>query len=112
MILKKKICVVCELPSFIYKNVEGEKYCKSCYYRAFPPKKIVKVSKKQKSRNAEYMVLRNQYLEEHTTCEVCKLNLATEVHHKSGRIGDNLFKDFCAICRECHNLVHDKNLGI
>jgi len=44
---KKKICAGCGEETYIYKNIDGEKYCKTCTYRLQPPKQIKKVSEKQ-----------------------------------------------------------------
>jgi hypothetical protein len=48
MLSKKKICAGCGIESYIYKNIEGKKYCKSCTFKLQPPKAINKVSEKQK----------------------------------------------------------------
>jgi len=48
MLAKKKICAGCNTEQYIYKNIEGKKYCKSCAYKKEPPKAISKVSQKQK----------------------------------------------------------------
>lgn len=47
---KKKICAGFdgnEHEAYIYKNIGGKKYCKSCTYKLQPPKQINKVSEKQ-----------------------------------------------------------------
>lgn len=49
MIAKKKMCAGFNgnpHEDYIYKNVNGEKYCKSCTLKLQPPKAISKVSKK------------------------------------------------------------------
>lgn len=69
---------------------------------------IKKVAKSQGKRLYRYRKKKDVYLEEHPYCEanvagcnrVCE---SIEVHHGSGRIGDNLFKDFVAVGRRCHN---------
>lgn len=70
-------------------------------------KRINLVSNVQKLRNKEYLDLRNKYLDSHPICEVCNTNATSEIHHKSGRIGENLFKNFCAVCRNCHETIHN-----
>lgn len=48
--VKKKICAGfdgIEHEAFIYKNINGNKYCKICAYKLQPPKAINKISKKQ-----------------------------------------------------------------
>lgn len=47
MVRKKKICAGCEQEQYIYKNIDGKKYCRSCAYKLQPPKAIKKVSEKQ-----------------------------------------------------------------
>lgn len=72
---------------------------------------IKPVSDKQKKRLAEYHKLRLEYLNIHSKCEArlegCTKD-ATEIHHKASRDGDNLFKHFCSVCRNCHRTIHDK----
>lgn len=41
------MCAGCDSEQYIYKNIEGKKYCKSCTQKLQPPKSINKVSKKQ-----------------------------------------------------------------
>jgi hypothetical protein len=51
MEIKKKICAGfdgIEHEAYIYKNIGGKKYCKSCTYKLQPPKAIAKVTEKQK----------------------------------------------------------------
>lgn len=51
MILKKKICTGfdnIEHEDYIYKNINGKKYCKSCTYKLQPPKPLKKMSEKGK----------------------------------------------------------------
>lgn len=73
-------------------------------------KKIANVSDKQKDRLAKYRVLRDEYFKTHNICEA-KLErctkIATDLHHKKSRIGDNLFKHFSALCRNCHNSIEN-----
>lgn len=44
---KKKVCAGCNVEQFIYKNIDGKKYCKPCAYKLQPPKAIPKMTKKQ-----------------------------------------------------------------
>lgn len=71
-------------------------------------KKIAPVSDKQKVRLAEYRIVRDKYMAEHTECEAklegCTHN-STDLHHKHSRIGENLFKHFLALCRVCHSKI-------
>lgn len=72
------------------------------------PEPIKKVSKKQQSRNARYAKVKREYLTEHPICEVdgCK-QLATDIHHKKGKIGDLLCdkNHFLAVSRMCHQKI-------
>ena len=69
---------------------------------------IRKLSKKREAQNREYLGLRKGYFYNNPLCEV-KLcdNLATEIHHKKGRIGKLLTDvgNFLAVCRECHTKI-------
>ena len=47
MVRRKKICAGCEQETYIYKNIDGKKYCKSCTFKIQPVKVIKKVSNKQ-----------------------------------------------------------------
>lgn len=114
MINKKKICSNCLKEEYIWKSVGRNKFCRKCSNILFPVtikkkeyKPIKKVSKKQSYRNQKYLKLREEYLENHKLCEVCKEREATDIHHKAGRIGDNLFKHFLAVDRECHKWIEE-----
>ncbi len=74
-------------------------------------KRIPKRSKKQSQRLALYAKCRASYFESHRKCEVegCT-NVATEIHHKGGRDGDNLFKHLLAVCREHHQFIENNPL--
>jgi len=63
MVTKKKMCAGADgvaHEAYIYKNIDGKKYCKSCAYKLQPPKQISKVSQKQVFK----MTLKKQLLEE------------------------------------------------
>ena len=79
-------------------------------------KPIKKVSEKRKNENKEYSALRQGYLLRNPLCEVrlkgC-LGRAAEIHHDSGRgIRLNDVSTFVAICRNCHNIVEEKNIKV
>lgn len=60
---KKKICAGFDGNShegYIYKNIDGKKYCKSCAFKLQPPKSIPKRTEKQKIK----MSLKKDLLEE------------------------------------------------
>jgi hypothetical protein len=80
-----------------------------CFYNWFEsPKAIKKVSQKRNLENKDYTKVRKVFLESLIFCQVkgCK-GLATEVHHKKGRIGKLLTDTnyFLGVCRECHNKI-------
>jgi hypothetical protein len=75
-----------------------------------PRVKINKVSKSQVSRTRKYLKLKKAHLEKYPFCQakVCCEGLpAVDIHHKAGRIGDNLFKHFLSVCRKCHDWIED-----
>lgn len=74
-----------------------------------PHKPISPVSTKQKQRLAKYALVRAEYLAEHPYCEarLCRGSMATEIHHRRGRVGDLLTdkSNFLAVCRACHTEI-------
>lgn len=100
---KLKVCSDCGKEKYLFSNGR----CEQCY-KIWKNYTISKVSKKTKERHKTYNELRLDYLALHPICEVgvkgCTKK-STEIHHKRGRIGENLYRDFCAICRNCHNYV-------
>jgi len=70
--------------------------------------KIRKVSKKQSASLREYKKVREVYLIANPNCERCG-NEATDIHHKKGRIGNDLINDnyFMAVCRPCHTWIEN-----
>lgn len=115
MVKKKKICAGCDTPFYIYKNINGKKYCKACAYMISPPVKIKMVSDKKKQEDGEYSKLRKIYLESHPFCEaklpgICR-GEATDIHHLySGRNRSKYYlktNTWKAVCRNCHNYIHD-----
>lgn len=98
--LKSKPCSEYGCSNPVFSN----KLCK--YHAAIkalktPNKKVV--SEKKKYRMEKYYELRDAYLKEHPVCEVegCE-STKVDLHHKAGRIGENLFKHFMSICRRHH----------
>ena len=115
MVINKKICHLCKNLSYIYKCIEGKKYCKACAYKTLPntKKTINKISVKKQKQDGEYSKLRKLYLESHLFCEaklpgICTLE-ATDIHHKAGRIGENYLKvsEWLAVCRSCHKFIEE-----
>ena len=83
------------------------------------PKKIYakpnKVSEKRKVLNAEYAILREQYLKDHPECEI-KLQVctrtSTQIHHTASGTNKatnlNNVKTWKASCDMCNQFLHDK----
>lgn len=122
---KKKICAGCGLESFIWKNVDGKKYCKQCSSNTgvakpsntkptarkstIPPR-----SQKRTKEERLYSAKRIIFLQENQMCQahlpgICTKH-STDVHHTySGKDRDQFFLDektWMAICRACHNWIH------
>jgi hypothetical protein len=69
--------------------------------------KLKQVSKRQASRNSLYSRQRREYLDVHPKCQVCGERAATDIHHTAGRgKSTNDASTFLAVCRECHNRIH------
>lgn len=64
-------------------------------------------------RLAKYALVRAEYLHEHPYCEagLCRGSMATEIHHRAGKIGDLLTdkSKLIAVCRECHQWIHEND---
>jgi len=56
----------------------------------------------------EYKKLRDKFIIENPNCERCG-NEATDVHHKKGRIGNDLIdvSNFLSVCRNCHHWIEN-----
>jgi 5-methylcytosine-specific restriction endonuclease McrA len=69
--------------------------------------KLNAFSKRRRDEYKIYKVARELYLNKHPNCEVCG-NVAMDIHHKAKR-GKNLsnMETFMAVCRICHNRIHD-----
>ena len=114
--MQKKTCLHCKQPIF------SKKLCKFHHKLEFPKKyqlkskkkfgyfgnKIKPISDKHKERLEQYFRMREEYFSEHPVCEFpgCS-SKDIQLHHKSGRIGENLFKDFCSLCFIHHRWVED-----
>lgn len=133
VIKKKKICAGCNEEKFIYKNIDGKKYCMSCAYKLQPPKSINKRSEKQLFK----MTLKKQLIEEdklfylqvwkertweddapgwlppvYPKCENCKCSLGSEpnmmfFHHILEKRNfpelRHISENIAILCPECHN---------
>lgn len=103
----------------IWKNHEGEKYCKFCWgsikAQDIPiPKKrkpLAPKSKKQTELDASYSKLRIIFLTKHPMCQAalpgCQ-GSSSDVHHMNGR-GKNLLviSTWLSSCRKCHMWIHE-----
>ena len=111
---KLKQCAACGEDKVIWKNHEGEKYCKDCWYKKapvkFPAKKLInKKSEKRQVSDQLYSKLRKLFLERYPYCQAkldgC-LTHSTDVHHKSGRDDNYLNQDtWLSVCRTCHQWI-------
>ena len=86
-------------------------------------KRIPPVSERKKHELKVYKEVRHEYLLLHTYCERClwlmenksinhNVNIANQIHHKSGRIGALLVDTeyFMACCDTCHRYIEDNPL--
>ena len=95
----------------------------------FPERKPRKAMKKAKTRlkprsdkmtkkMKTYNVIRKEFLTENPTCQCviagkrlqCCQGVATDIHHKAGRLGDKLTDTdyWMSLCRLCHNHIEEK----
>lgn len=69
---------------------------------------VKKITAKRAKQNSEYLVMREQFLEQYPVCQVkdCQ-NKATEIHHMKSRANENLLdqENFLAVCPECHHKI-------
>ena len=67
-----------------------------------------RMSKKREAEYKEYLRLRRFFMAENRICQVCFARGSKDVHHKAGR-GRNLnnVETWCAVCRPCHNWIHN-----
>lgn len=110
MIRKKKPCGLCGEPSYLF----SKGLCKECWSKMYGKginraarKKIAWQSEHHRKKMLHYKELRKDYLAAHPLCEVCNIHVATEIHHKRGRSGDNLFEYFLAVDKACHRKIEE-----
>lgn len=116
---KKKLCSGCGEMTFIWKNVSGNKLCKQCATTGVAIKPTIKAkpipprSQKRSKEERLYAAKRIIFIQEHPMCEahisgICT-EYATEVHHKKGRIGDDLLDEthWLALCHMCHDYIEN-----
>ena len=112
---KKKICDACQTEQLIWKNQDGNKYCRKCWLdKTFVlPKKYLKPIKpkadKQDPLDKLYSIMRKDFLSLHPGCQArlqgCSLQ-STDVHHKKGRGLHYLDKTtWLSVCRSCHTWI-------
>ena len=120
MLQKKKLCAGCGEITYIWKNIEGERYCKWCCNQKEPPKPkkqkyytINPKSEKRKAQDIVYNQLRKKFLTDHPYCMIhgkgCT-GQATEIHHSySGADREKYYLDtrtWFAVCRVDHDAIH------
>ena len=117
--MKFKTCDGCGQERTIWKNHEGNRYCRYCWscHKNTSQKptavSIPRVSTKRKKKDEEYSKLRKRFLEENP---ICRLNLAkcgghsTDVHHTyAGEKRDSFYlvqSTWLPLCRNCHDWIH------
>ena len=117
----KKVCGVCnnpDKPIWKAKTRDNPCMCKDCYNAEKssqkPPIKarepIKKVSDKQAKINRLYTDTRVQYLKMIPHCQVSSddcTHIATQVHHRSGRIGNNMLDTttWLSVCYSYHEKI-------
>lgn len=113
---KKKNCDCCKTEQFIWKNHDGNKYCKQCWSKEYStplskkaPKPIKPKADKQDPLDKLYSIIRKDFLSLHSGCQArlqgCSLQ-STDVHHKKGRGLYYLDKTtWLSVCRSCHNWI-------
>jgi hypothetical protein len=71
---------------------------------------IRRCSTKRAAQLRIYTKKRIAFLEANPVCQVCGNARAGEVHHAWGRIGEllNAEEHWLAVCRWCHNEIHNK----
>ena len=123
---KLKTCSGCGLDKFIWKSIEGNRYCKSCAYQIKAPATIKPRSDKRAAQERVYgpeardFKLKNPCCTAKISldCKGCDIQYAT-IQHCRGRIGE-LLNDkthWIVICFFCHQVVNNspklaKELGL
>jgi hypothetical protein len=114
---KLKKCAGCNEMKHIWKSHGKEKYCQQCWYAIDKPKSISPVSKKRRGEMDTYSKLREAFLIVKPNCEAHLVGTctgtSTDVHHKSGRVGENYLKisTWLAVCRSCHQWIEEHPEG-
>lgn len=84
------------------------RYAKRCSRSKLPRARLRPISARQSARLSIYAVRKRAYLKRHPICKVCLTRKSTDVHHVKGR-GPYLLTErwFMALCRTCHQDIHD-----
>lgn len=115
---KLKKCFKCGDLKVIWKNHEGNRYCKNCWcainvkqsnLTSKVKKRLPSRSLKRKVQDVEYSKLRKQFLLDYPMCQAhlpgC-LQVSSEVHHKKGRGKYYLdVSTWIALCHNCHVFI-------
>ena len=115
MIGKPKQCSGCGESKIIWKNHEGEKFCKDCWYKKEPvkfPKQKTPLKGKSDKRavlDQLYSVSRQRFLSRNPFCQArlegCTAH-ASDIHHKEGRSKKYLdVLTWLPVCRTCHQWI-------
>jgi hypothetical protein len=121
---KKKICNACDTEQIIWKNHDGNKYCKSCWFKnqsqPLPKRAAKPIKPKSDKKNIQdqlYTILRNKFFQNDNN-KSCKAKLqgctliACDVHHLySGSSRSEHYlnvKEWMPVCRNCHSVIHNK----
>jgi len=116
---KLKKCDRCGEQKVIWKNHLSNRYCQACWKLELPKssqsikptarkKPIAQRSPSRIKKDLQYSKVRKVFLENKPVCEAyiscCCTIQATDVHHKSGRVGKLYLdeKTWLAVCRACH----------
>lgn len=112
---KTKTCSGCGQPRVIWKNDQGERFCKECWFRKRPGVRLKKTSAKQKLAETLYTDARRVYLTQPGNrhchgrltpdCTGGDASLLT-IHHMKGR-GTHLLdtSTWVPLCPACHRYV-------
>lgn len=109
---KKKVCKECNELRYLFSKGR----CKECAQKSYSKPKTKKkyispISKKQTESLKKYRKLRDEYMANHPKCEVCGKD-SQDLHHKlhvrTGRALTDV-KWFMAVCRSCHNKIHENH---
>ena len=110
---KLKQCAGCQQLKHIWKSHFKEKYCKECWYKKEPPKRVAPISAKMKETNEVYSKLRETFLYINPNCQATLVSCtgkATDVHHKAGRNENHLrVGTWLAVCRSCHQWITENS---